>query len=374
MQTLGLYIHIPFCKSKCIYCDFASFALGQVHQDKYTSFLIKEINQVKSYGYNIGKTVDTIYFGGGTPGLLPIENIKNILESVKSNFDCDIKELTIEVNPDSQTLEKLQSYKDMGCNRLSFGVQTLNDQSLCKLGRLHTGEQAIECVKMAKDLGMNVSVDMLIGIPWQTKEDIDIFIDTFSGIGVQHISTYILKVEENTYLHKAVTSKKITMLDEDLCMDMYDYCNNKLQLLGYERYEISNFCLEGNQSKHNLKYWQRKDYLGLGISAHSMLGNKRFFNASNMQEYYSRIEGNLTYCIEENLSLDEMLFEEIMLGLRLAVGIDIDMLNKKYDIDFMTKFATALEKNKKYLNIDKTTIKIQPKYLAVMNSIISSFF
>ncbi|MDE5756328.1 MAG: radical SAM family heme chaperone HemW [Clostridia bacterium] len=369
---MGIYIHIPFCKSRCIYCDFISSVDDCNQREKYVQYLCQQI-KLASGEYADGYTVDTLYFGGGTPTLLDIAQLKHISKEIFDNFNCSLKEFSIEANPCTVDREKLLALKDIGVTRLSIGVQSFNDGLLKMLGRRHDAKRAEEAIKLAIELGFDVSVDAMIGLPNQTQDDVEDFIDRADKLGVEHISVYMLSVEEGTILKKLIEQGKLIAKSDDELADVYEYACKCLKERGFERYEISNFCKNQKVSHHNLRYWQCLDYLGLGMGAHSFTKGERWRNADDFKVYYDGIDyGNYRHDIQK-LSKEDMESEYIMLSFRLQNGIDLSEFSQKFGYDFLSKYSHAIEKNKNYLEISKTSISIKYEYLQLMNSIIVDF-
>lgn len=366
MKDLGLYIHIPFCKSKCYYCDFCSIK-GVNKSKEYLDRLVDENDKIASklQAYKI----KTVYVGGGTPSYVDENDLFYAVNSILSRYEKDIKEFTIEINPDSVTEKKLETYKKLGVNRVSIGVQTLNDQILKTLNRPHTSSEAINAVKLAKKYFDDVSVDLMIGLPNQTKEDCKLAIETAYSLGVKHISCYTLQLEDKTALKKMVDSGKILLPTDDQTADLYDYCYDILIKLGYDRYEISNFCIDDKISLHNYAYWDRVDYLGLGASSHSLINSYRFNNTNNISKYIC----GASYENVEKLDKEGEEFETIMLSLRTKKGIDIVKYEKSFGANFLVKYKRQLDKLKNYLIIDEYFVKIKENYYEVSNEIIVEF-
>lgn len=366
MKDLGLYIHIPFCKSKCYYCDFCSIK-GVNKSKEYLDRLVVENDKIASklQAYKI----KTVYVGGGTPSYVDENDLFYAVNSILSRYEKDIKEFTIEINPDSITENKLKTYKKLGVNRVSIGVQTLNDDILKLLNRPHTASEAVSTVKLAKKYFDNVSVDLMIGLPNQRKEDCKLAIETAYSLGVNHISCYTLQLEDNTALKKMVDSGKIILPTDDQTADLYDYCYDTLIKLGYDRYEISNFCLADKVSLHNYAYWDRVNYLGLGASSHSLISNYRFNNTNNISKYIN----GASYENVEKLNKDDEEFETIMLSLRTKKGIDLIRYEKSYGVNFLEKYKKQLDKLKNYLDITENFVKIKENYYEVSNEIIVEF-
>lgn len=339
----GLYIHIPFCESKCIYCDFYSMANNNHLIDKYINALLVEAvlrkNELNS------ETLTTVYLGGGTPSLLSITQLSKIVNGLKKVFDfSEVEEFTIEVNPDDVTAYYIQQAKSLGINRVSMGVQSFSDEDLRFINRRHTAKQATDAIHIIKKAGIdNISIDLIYGIPGQNIEIWKNNVDTAISLSVQHISAYTLMYEEGTRLSVMRSLGKITEMDDDVVAAMYDYLVAQLKSNGYTHYEISNFALPGFHSRHNSSYWNLTPYLGLGVAAHSFDGTVRRFNPSNLKKYLDALgEGNL--CVEvEKITKAEKYDEYVMLRLRTADGIDADELMHRFDEEYYQFF---IEKTK----------------------------
>lgn len=372
-KSLGIYIHIPFCKSRCIYCDFVSSVSDSKSMDKYCDYLIKEI-EAASEKYRDEYTVDTLYLGGGTPSLLSDKNLLRISERIKSRFDCELKEFSMEANPCTINADKLDAMKKAGVTRVSIGVQTFNDGMLRMLGRAHDSFTAVKAIRLAKEKGFEVSVDCMTGLPEQTEEDVRDFVEKAVSLGADHISVYMLSVEEGTKLDRLISEGKLVAKTDDEVAELYDVACSALKEKGFDRYEISNFAKQGKVSYHNLRYWRREDYLGLGISAHSLIMNERWRDSDKFEEYYSLIDEGLMPALDvEKLDEDDIKEEFIMLALRLKEGINIKKYNELFDGDFMSEYRFALIKDAKYLDIDKDRVAIKDEYLETMNSVIVDF-
>ncbi len=309
-KPLGLYIHIPFCAKKCAYCDFYSaFPEGTVTA-RYLSALKEEIIK---WGGLADRPIDTIYIGGGTPSLLG-EKIGDILKSVYDNFNVlKDAEITVEANPCSITREFLKTAKKMGVNRLSIGVQSGNDNELKVLGRTHTASVAEKAVKLAREEGFdNISLDLMLCLPGSTVKTLKSNIDFITDLDPEHISAYMLKIEENTVFAR----RELNLPDEDKEAEQYLYMCDYLKEKGYEHYEISNFCKIGKESRHNLKYWQCEEYIGIGPSAHSFFDEKRFFYPADLKGFISCPE-----TVDEGNGGE--MAEKLMLALRLKKGINL---------------------------------------------------
>ena len=362
MSNIGLYIHIPFCDGKCAYCSFFSKKGGKNELDSYAENLIRILGV---WGERINRTVDTVYFGGGTPSLLGHDRLIRILERSCESFDiADNAEITVEVNPTSTRELDFTALREAGFNRLSIGLQSSNDNELSILGRRHSAADAAETVKRAQKAGFdNISLDVMLAVPGQTPENLDGTLDFCASLGVQHLSSYILKIEENTPFY----SRKDTLglFSDDEQAAFYEQAVNKLSSLGYEQYEISNFSLPGRESRHNLHYWRDEEYLGLGPSAHSFLDGKRFYYESDFESFYR----NETVFESEGGDSEEY----IMLALRLREGLIFSEYEARFNrpvSDKLIEAARLLGKNGLCTVSDKA-IALTVKGFLVSNSVIA---
>ena len=317
MNKLGIYVHIPFCESKCKYCNFISGIFSQDIQKRYVSALIEEIKREK-----VETKVASIFFGGGTPSILTAEAIGKIMHAIKENFNlAKNAEISIECNPNSVTKEKLKSYISLGFNRISFGVQSLDDEVLMLIGRVHNKAQALQTIKLARSVGFkNINADLLLGI--KENKNISNDIIELKTAGVTHISAYMLILEPNTPLFNEAKQNKVKLLSDDESVAQYENYLKVLRQNGFYRYEISNFALKGYKCKHNLNYWECGEYLGFGVSAHSYINGVRYSNTENISEYLK----NSKYKNYEKLTKQEKLEELIMLGLRTKRGVSLKKL------------------------------------------------
>lgn len=307
----GIYVHIPFCKKRCLYCDFYSTTLLERRKEYVEALLI----EIKARKNEAGEPIRTIYIGGGTPSTLEIEDIARILGAIETN---DAEEITMELNPGDATPEYLQSLRSVGINRLSIGIQSFKDHLLQLIGRRHTVAQAIDTVHWAQAAGFdNISIDLMYALPTQTLNQWRADIQIALHMGVQHISSYGLMYEEGTAMTKMRDKGLITSIDEDIENEMYDYLCERLGKEGFEHYEVSNFALPGRESKHNSSYWDGTPYIGVGAGAHSYIGRVRSWNPNDLNAYISG-----TYKRESEILTEEDLYNEsIMLGLRTKRGV-----------------------------------------------------
>lgn len=284
-KDVGVYVHIPFCKAKCFYCDFVSFANKSELMENYINALIKEIDSVDLSKYNI----KTVYIGGGTPSILDSKYIGRILERLRISLDKEA-EITIEINPGTISEKKLRDYIDFGINRISIGLQSTNNDLLKQIGRIHTFEEFLEGYNIAKNVGFkNINVDLMLGLPNQSLEMLENSLDRVISLEPNHISIYSLILEEGTRLESLVKQHKLDMIDEELEREMYWKTKNILEKHGYMHYEISNFAKEGYKSRHNLDCWSQKEYIGFGAAAHSYIESTRYSNICDVEKYISNV-------------------------------------------------------------------------------------
>jgi len=365
MPTKCAYIHVPFCLSKCKYCSFVSFNKLELKK-AYVFSLLKEIDY-----YYQNEELNTIYFGGGTPSLLTIDELKKILK--KLNFD-ETTEITIEVNPNDISAEYLKELKNIGFNRLSIGSQTFKDDILNLIGRRHNSDEIINTVKLAKEAGFNnISLDLIYGLPTQKIQDFKKDIDTLLSLGVQHISMYGLKIEEGCSFYK---SPPQNLPDDDMQADMYLLAISETTKNGFSHYEISNFAKEGFESKHNLNYWSENPYYGFGVAAHGFVDGVRYSNYCTIEEY---IDNPTSHEFGAFITEKEKLEETIFLGLRKSQGINIKEINNTYNINFDDKYKNTISKYletghlKKTDNGYKLSDNKQTNGFLVSNIILSEF-
>ena len=315
----GIYVHIPFCVSRCSYCDFFSTTcLDKRHE--YVEAVINEWHERQDYLQ--GEAIQTIYLGGGTPSVLEIEDLKKLLSALPVST---AQEITMEANPGDLTEDKLKAIRAMGVNRLSIGIQCFDDELLKRIGRRHNSQQAIEAVQMAQRVGFdNISIDLIYGLPEQTLEHWKKQVATALRLGVQHISTYCLMIEPSTTLGRQFDAGIIKEVDENTENSMYDYICKATKAKGYNHYEISNFALSNYESKHNSSYWNGTPYIGLGAGAHSYNGHSRQWNISDLKQYLS----TRPFEVEE-LSETDLYNEKIMLSLRTAKGLQADVVEEQ---------------------------------------------
>ena len=354
-KEFGLYIHIPFCRQKCFYCDFPSFAGREKKIDKYLQALEQEFALLRQRLYQKDNVRDTeskfaprtIYIGGGTPTALNAHQLKKLLEIVQKYVTvAKAEEFTVEMNPGTVDREKLLLLQQAGVNRLSVGVQSFDDHCLQKIGRIHTAQDAVNTIELAHNLGFdNISLDLIYGLPQQDREILTKSVERALTLPVQHISIYGLQLEEGTAFQRMADMGKLQLPTDELVETMYDYIVEKLPEAGYQRYEISNYALPGYESKHNLSYWQDVDYLGLGSGAHSYWQGTRYENPRSIDDYISALEvGRLPSTLEEQVDRQAHMEEYCFLGLRTAAGIDKNLFQQKFGVDLFTVYGRTIEK------------------------------
>jgi oxygen-independent coproporphyrinogen III oxidase len=362
MKKIVIYIHIPFCDHKCIYCDFYSITKTE-NVVPFITAIKKEI--INSSSYLKESEITSIFFGGGTPSLLSSNQISEILEVFYQNYNVSNKtEITLETNPGTVDLEKLKEFRSVGINRLSIGVQSFNEEELKFLTRIHDKTLAIETVENGSKAGFeNINLDLIFNLPKQTREIWHSNLATAIKLPITHISTYSLILERGTILNKLVIDKKIEMNDEDFDASLYESTIEYLVQNNFSQYEVSNFCKDGFECKHNLAYWQHKNYIGFGPTAHSFFENKRWWNFSGVKQYINKIEeSGSAFCGEEILSKEQLLDEYVMLALR-SNGLDIKLLDNIHGSDWLYRnkvYLDELIKNKFIIereNFIKFTIK-----------------
>jgi len=336
----SVYIHIPFCLSKCRYCSFISFN----KLEKKTGYLYSLLKEIDYYYKE--ENLDTIYFGGGTPSLFSVNELKKILD--KFNYSNNT-EITIEVNPDSVNFEYLRGLKEVGFNRLSIGSQSFDDEILKIIGRRHNSEQIFQTIDWAKQAGFNnISVDLIYGLPNQTLDIFEKDLDKINTLDIQHVSLYGLKIEEGCYFYNNYPEN---IADEDLQADMYLKAIEKLEK--FEHYEISNFAKNGCESKHNLNYWKENEYYGFGVAAHGFVDGVRYSNYCTLEEY---MDNPISHEFGKFLTEQEQLEESIFLGFRISKGININEINSRFNINFCEKYKKVLDKYTETGHIIKTNL------------------
>ena len=387
MKDIGIYVHIPFCKHKCYYCDFISYANKESLVERYINVLIREITDVATgnrldYENGIDElfNVNTIYIGGGTPSFIESKYIVNIISTIKEYFKINENaEITLEVNPGTVNENKLKDYFNAGVNRLSIGLQATNDSLLKEIGRIHTYEEFLNTYKLARKIGFkNINADLMIGLPKQTIEDVEKAVNDLIKLGLEHISVYSLILEEGTVLEEQIRSGKLKLPEDEKEREMYWKVKNILEANGYIHYEISNFAKKGYESQHNLDCWRQKEYVGFGVAAHSYTNDVRYSNIENLEEYIENYENDKleeTFIFNEKLTHNMKVKEYMMLGLRKLNGVSIQEFKEKFAANPIYVFKNELEKlvNEDLLEIDGDYIRLTKRGLDLANLVWEEF-
>lgn len=383
-MPIGVYLHIPFCKSRCSYCDFAT----DVYRDsgsveRYVNALVREISfqpvppvpSVPPFQERNAVQIDTIYFGGGTPSLLTPEQVEQILRGLRDKFDISTDaEMTMEMNPATVTAESLAGYRELGINRASFGVQTFNDRDLKLLARGHDANDARETFRQLRAAGFsNISFDLIAGLPGQALDDWERNLDEALAMEPEHLSLYLLEIHEGTPLADQLRSGRRPMPDENTAAEMYETMLDKTSAAGYGQYEISNFAKPGFESRHNTKYWRLDSVFGFGVSAHSFDGSQRYWNSRDTADYVKRVEDRITP--EAGRETIDKPSESIFLGLRLSEGIDLEKYKARFGIDVLERYATELEDllEKKLIEVTSGRIRLTRKGMLFSNEVFQAF-
>ncbi|NMS89937.1 oxygen-independent coproporphyrinogen III oxidase [Clostridioides difficile] len=388
---LGLYIHIPFCVKKCKYCDFNSYKMDidskrryiedlKIEMELYSNKLSKDNKYKKKEDYHLNSndTITSIFVGGGTPSILTSNEIREIFTSVREMFNVDENaEITIECNPGTLTLEKLKTMKDIGINRLSIGLQAVQEQHLNFIGRIHTYEEFEKNYKDALSVGFkNINIDLMYSLPNQTLCDWKETLQKVSNLNPTHISAYSLILEEGTELYNMYESNKFELIDENVDIEMYEYTINYLKSKGYNQYEISNYSKEGYNCEHNILYWECEHYIGLGAGASGYINKNRYSNLESLDEYHLSLAKREKPIQEsEVLSEKDMIEEKIFMGLRMNKGIKFKDFKKNFGLDFREKYSKQIEMllDRKLINQSFEGIQLTQKGREISNSIFIEF-
>lgn len=372
-KPMGLYIHIPFCNRKCDYCDFVSYSMDRRAQQLYLDALFTEIDMVKRQYQD--ESFNSIFIGGGTPSIVYEGFIASLTRKLFSSFHFeDDTEVTIEVNPSSFTKEKFFEYVEAGINRISVGVQCLDKKLLADNGRIQSVENVKETFKMLKDSEFtNVNSDIMIGLPGQTIKSIMETVKFILKHHIKHVSVYSLQIEKHTLLYDKWRRGKIQPISEKETLAIYNKVYKMLKKHGFKRYEVSNYAKPGFECRHNLKYWENVDYLGLGVSAHSYIDGYRYFNTKRLDTYIDAMQdGKTAVYKKEYVSIDTARTERIMLSLRTIKGLDLDAFKQEFNEDLLMSKADKIKKLREMgmIVIEDGFLKITDDYFYVSNSII----
>lgn len=372
-ECLEIYIHIPFCVKKCHYCDFLSGPATEECMNRYVSSLCDELvyRSQEAAGY----VVDTVFFGGGTPSILSVEAIAGIMQTLQECYELlPTAEITIEANPGTVTSEKVSNYRKYGINRISFGLQSAQAEELTLLGRIHSYETFVESFQQAREAGFdNINIDLMCGLPGQKKEKMQDTLQRVLALAPEHISVYSLIVEEGTVIADWIGQGKIKELSEEEDREMYDMTRKLLAEKGYERYEISNYAKPGRECKHNLGYWNRKNYLGFGIGAASLFQEQRFSNTTDLEGYIKH-PGDCRENLQE-LSMAEQMEEFMFLGLRKCAGVSQSEFYKKFGRTIEAVYGPVIAKHSEegLLSVNKERIFLTDMGLDLSNYVMADF-
>ena len=360
INMAGIYLHIPFCKTRCIYCDFYSTTRSEM-TDRYVSALCRELELRKSYLDK--EPVETIYFGGGTPSQLSKENFEKIFETIEREYNLEqCSEITLEANPDDLTPEYIKMLESLPFNRISIGIQTFNERTLRLLKRRHTAEQAISAVKECRMAGFkNISIDLMYGLPGETPESWKADLEQAVDLNVEHISAYHLIYEEGTPLYEMLQKHKVEEVDEESSVDFFALMIGRLTEAGFQHYEISNFCKPDKHSQHNSSYWTGKKYLGCGPSAHSFNGSTRQWNVSSLDKYIAGIEKGIPDFEIEELNVTTRYNDFVITSLRTMWGLSLNRLEEEFGTEFK---QYCLENAQTYLDSGKLEIRDNTLFLS----------
>ena len=373
---LGLYIHVPFCAQKCYYCDFNSYKINSNQKKEYLINIEREMKFYKDEFKD--KCFDTVFFGGGTPSILTVDELQELVNNINENFNIKKDaEITIECNPGTINREKLEAMKKMGINRLSIGLQATQNYHLKSIGRIHTYEEFEKNYYDALDIGFkNINIDLMYALPNQKTQEWKDTLDKIIKLNPSHISAYSLILEEGTKLYDMYQNKEFELLDEDTDINMYNYTIDTLKRHGYNQYEISNYSKENLECKHNIIYWKCDNYLGLGPGASGFIGDTRYSNIEDICEYNKCIMQNIRPVSEEiELTKKDKIEEFIFMGLRMNEGINIDVFKERFDTDFYDIYQEVMDKliKRELVRFDGKNISLTQKGREISNSVFIEF-
>jgi len=383
-MTLGIYIQVPFCQTKCTYCNFHTGVVSRERYQPYANAVCREISGVAEVRQ---PPADTVYFGGGTPSLLDPAALAKILDTLRANYSFETPEITLEADPETITPEKAKSWLAAGFNRISLGVQSLNDRELQATGRMHRRADVARATEILRAAGFdNISMDLIIGLPHQTRESWELSVNELLALRPEHISIYMLEVDEGSHLGKESLAggtrySAPAIPPDDTQAEFYDSACTRLATAGYDHYEISNWALPGRRSRHNLKYWRREPYLGLGAGAHSFDGKTRWANVHDSAKYVAMIEQGITTREQiEPVTPDQALEEEFFLGLRQLDGVDLARIERDYsslDANGARARFAAIQRQveslraQSLLDREGERLRLCPKHLTISSSILA---
>ncbi len=385
-MKLGVYIQVPFCRTKCTYCNFHTGVFSQGMYSPYVDAVVREITEHRALYAAAGVAagivakdrseiqVDTVYIGGGTPSLLEPRELGRMLDAVRGSFACALEEVTLEADPETITLEKAEAWRAAGINRVSMGTQSFNDKELSAAGRLHRREDIFKADAVLRASGIhNISFDLIAGLPHQTADSWRESVRELLALRPEHISIYMLEIDEGSRLGRESLAggarySARAIPEDDAIADFYEHACEQLSAAGFEHYEISNWARAGLRSRHNLKYWKREAYLGFGAGAHSFDGAMRWANAHDPAAYTSALSsGRLPAEQAESLSAQQSLDEELFLGLRLADGIRVEELEARYNVALAGRLAGLMERG--LIERHDGRVRLAPAHIAVSNEV-----
>lgn len=372
-MPLGLYVHIPFCSAICNYCNFNRGLYDAALKERYLAALLHEIHSKAD-----GAPADTVFFGGGTPSLLEPVEVRWVIDACRRSFALAADaEVTLEANPDTVTEERLRAFRDAGVNRLSFGVQSFRDEELLRLSRLHSAGRAREAFGMARAAGFdNISLDLMMWLPEQSVSDWLTTVEGLVELGPEHASLYLLEIYPNAPLREAMARSRWSLAPDDDAAEMYLQGMRRLDDAGYVQYEISNVSRPGRQSRHNLKYWTDQEWLGFGCGAHSTRKGVREKNIASISDYISAVESGDPLSVERRvLSEEERLEEAVFMGLRLADGLRVDLVESRYGVDIWERYGEELKPfvDERLLIYDDGAIRLTRAGMLLANEVMTVF-
>ncbi len=368
-ENVGIYVQVPFCQTKCTYCNFHTGAFSRSLYAPYVDAVCREIRSAQR-----GLTADTVYIGGGTPSLLDPAHLERILAAIRDVYGGNWNEATLEADPETVTSEKAAAWRNAGVNRISMGVQSFNDEELRAAGRMHRREDVYHAAEILRAVGLNnISMDLIAGLPHQTRESWNASLDELLALAPEHVSVYLLEVDEGSRLGREILRggakySAAQVPSDDEMAEFYEHACDALARAGYEHYEISNWAQPGRASQHNLKYWRREPYLGFGAGAHSFDGATRWANLHDPAGYAKAIQENQT-AVEtvESITAAQALDEEFFLGLRELAGIDLEAIESRYSVDLSSRMAKLLEEG--LVERDGARIRLNPAKLTISNEV-----
>lgn len=367
--TLGIYVQVPFCQTKCTYCNFHTGVVARSLYRPYVDAVCREISQARALR---DITVDTVYLGGGTPSLLEPTDLARVMEAIRHNYSCALQEVTLEADPETITADKAAAWLNAGINRVSMGVQSLNDEELRAAGRMHRREDVYRAMEILRAAGFrNISMDLIAGLPHQTRETWEASVGELVALRPEHISIYLLEVDDGSRLGKEIIAGgnkygAAAVPSDDAMADFYESACATLAAAGFEHYEISNWALPRRASRHNLKYWRRQPYIGFGAGAHSFDGQRRWSNVHDPSAYAAAIaQGRTTIESDEAVTAAQALEEELFLGLRQLAGIDLARIQREYSADLTSRVNKLLDDG--LIERDGDTIRLNAAKLTISN-------